>query len=191
MILELGVLGYMAVNYFSKENAKSDNQEWTRYDALFEKYALKYQVPSSWLKAIALNESNLGKAPSVALGLRDPENVEGSKSSDGLSWGLMQVTLTTARSLDPSATQVKLNNPEYSIDLAARIVRDNMKSVMSFLPLNDPRYIEFVIKSYNEGPGHAKNEYLGKPSNPKWQAHVQEYWSQFKINLDLVKKGAQ
>lgn len=189
MIIET-VLTTMAINYFSKDNSSSKDPDWVRFDALFEKYGLKYQVPSSWLKAIALNESSLGKAKSVALGLREPNNIEGSKSSDGLSWGLMQVTLTTARALDPMATQAKLNNPEYSIDLGARVVRDNMVAVAKFLPKSDPRYIEFVIKAYNEGPNHAKNEYLGKPSNPKWQAHVQEYWSRFKRNLELVKQGA-
>ena len=190
MILELGIGSLMLYNYFNSQNANSQNPEWTRFDALFEKYALKYQVPSSWLKAIALNESDLGRAKSVAVGIKNPENIEGSKSSDGKSWGLMQVTLATARALDPSATQAKLNNPEYSIDLGARVVRDNMNSVAKFVSKADPRYVEFVIKSYNQGPTHSRNEFFGKPSNPSWQDHVQKYWAKFLRNFELVKKGS-
>lgn len=159
------------------------SENWTKYDALFEKYGRQFGVPWTWLKAIALNESNLGLAPSVAHGLKNPTDIQKSKSSDGLSWGLMQVTIKTARALDPTATETKLNNPEYSIKLAAQLMGQNMK----MFDRSNARYIEAVIKSYNQGPTHTKNELAGRISNPSWHDHVQEYWSRFQRNLKLVK----
>lgn len=161
----------------------SNSSNWTKYDALFEKYGRQFGVPWTWLKAIALNESNLGLAPSVAHGLRYPADIEKSKSSDGLSWGLMQVTIKTARALDPSATEVKLNNPEYSIKLAAQLVGQNIK----MFDRSNARYVEAVIKSYNQGPTHTRNELAGRISNPQWHDHVKEYWARFQRNLKLVK----
>lgn len=150
---------------------------WTQYDALFMSAQKKYAVDWRWLKAFALNESNLGQEKSVAYGILHPEDAEKSKSSDGKSWGLMQVTLTTAQSLDPSATVAKLNDPAYSIDLAAKYVAQLKKM---FSPL-DLRFLEYVVKSYNQGPGNTKNEIKG--SSP---GYANEYWSRFQRNLNRV-----
>jgi membrane-bound lytic murein transglycosylase MltF len=188
MILEL-LGGALAVSFFGKkkENAKAlpvnNLENWKKYDAMFEKYGRMYGVPWTWLKAIALNESNLGQEKSVAHGLLNPTDIEKSKSSDGLSWGLMQVTIKTARAIDGTATEAKLNNPEYSIKLAAQIVAQNMRAFNR----SSPRYIEAVIKSYNQGPNHTKNELAGKISNPAWHDHVVQYWERFQRNLKLVK----
>lgn len=155
------------------------------FDALFVKYGDKYSVPPTWLKAIAMNESSLGTAKSVAIGMANPKDIENSKSSDGKSWGLMQVTLATAKKLDPAATEEKLNSPEYSVDLAAKLCANNMRAFSKF----DDRYIEWVIKSYNQGVNHTLNERAGKPSNPSWQAHVQEYWARWQRNLEKAKES--
>ena len=152
-------------------------ENWTKFDALFKQYGSKYLVEWRWLKAIAMNESSLGTNKSVALGMANPNNVMGSTSHDGKSWGLMQLTCKTAKTLDMLATPEKLNNPEYSIDLAAQYVSQLKKM---FRP-NDPRYTEWVIKSYNQGPGNTKNEMIGKSSG-----FAGEYWRRFKQNLDLV-----
>lgn len=178
--LALGVFG--ALFFIERKEtevspASSLGQNWVRFDSLFKKYGTKYSVPWTWLKAIALNESSLGSNKSVARGLATPTDVEGSKSSDGKSWGLMQVTLTTARDLDPSATEVKLNNPEYSIDLAAKF----LSRLQSQFPKVDSRYREWVIKSYNQGPGNTKKEIAtGK-------GYAQEYWERFTRNLTKVE----
>lgn len=188
MILYLvGGVAVLAFLGTKKETIKaavvSNSSNWNKYDALFDKYGRQFGVPWTWLKAIALNESNLGLAPSVAHGLRFPADIEKSKSSDGLSWGLMQVTIKTARALDPTATEVKLNNPEYSIKLAAQLVDQNMR----MFDRSSARYVEAVIKSYNQGPTHTKNELAGRISNPAWHDHVLEYWARFQRNLKLVK----
>jgi membrane-bound lytic murein transglycosylase MltF len=152
----------------------SQPNPWTRFDALFKKYAQIYGVKWTWLKAIALNESDLGREKSVARGLANAKDIEGSKSSDGKSWGLMQVTLTTARTMDPLATAEKLNDPEYSISLAANYL-SQLNRRFAFI---DPRHDEWTIKSYNQGPGNTDKEKAGSI-----KGYAQEYWERWKRNL--------
>lgn len=161
--------------------------KWTRFDDEFKKAAQKYQVSWEWLKAIALNESSLGEESSVARGLATPGDIEGSKSSDGLSWGLMQVTLKTAKQFDPLASPEKLNDPKYSIDMSARVISDNIRYFKIRLGDSNPRFFEMVIKAYNTGPLNAFNETKGIFT--KWTPHVQEYWERFQRNLERVRNG--
>jgi len=162
------------------EKVEENLDSWNRFDALFQKYGNIHGVPWMWLKAICLNESSLGAAKSVARGLSVPSDIEGSKSSDGLSWGIMQVTLRTARELDPTATQEKLNNPEYSINLSAKYI----KKLTSLFSKLDLRYTEYVIKSYNQGPGNTRKEISGATSG-----YAGEYWERFKRNLKRVEEN--
>ncbi len=49
----------------------ASGDQWTRFDALFKKYAAQFRIPQwQWLKAIAINESSLGLARSVAYGMK-------------------------------------------------------------------------------------------------------------------------
>ena len=114
------IFALFSVKTESKSEGPTMMQNWTRFDALFKKYGKLYMVDWQMLKAIAMNESSLGSVKSVAHGIMYPSDIEASKSQDGKSWGLMQVTLTTARDLDPTASAEKLNTPEYSIKLAAQ-----------------------------------------------------------------------
>jgi membrane-bound lytic murein transglycosylase MltF len=143
----------------------------TNYDALFKAYASKHKIDWLILKRIAIIESNLGRAKSVAHGLQNPSDVEGSKSFDGKSWGLMQVTLTTAQWLDPSATVAKLNSPTYSVELAAKYLR----YLFDFFPSTDARLIEWVVKSYNQGQGNTAKE-----RNGTGQGFAHDYWAKYK-----------
>lgn len=150
---------------------------WTVFDSLFKKYGPMYGVDWTYLKAIALNESLLGKIASVARGLEVPTDIEGSKSSDGKSWGLMQVTLKTAKYLDLSATEVKLNDPSYSVNLAAKLFSQNMTQFSRF----EDRWLEWVVKSYNQGAGNTKKERAGEI-----EGYAEEYWARFQRNLERV-----
>jgi soluble lytic murein transglycosylase-like protein len=141
------------------------------YDAHFKKYGAKYGVNWLLLKRIAMIESKIGTHPTVVRGLKNPSDIEGSKSTDGKSWGIMQVTLTTAQWLDPSATVEKLNNPDYSIDLAARY----LKYLQGFFPLTDARYWEWVVKSYNQGQGNTAKERSGSSAG-----FAGAYWAKYK-----------
>lgn len=151
---------------------------WKQFDDLFKKYGSEYNIDWQWLKAICLNESNLGKAKSVVLGLENPKDIENSKSSDGKSWGLMQVTVTTAKDFDQTATAEKLNNPDYSVKLACKYLAWVKRQFNSM----DARFLENVIKSYNQGVGNTKKEIANKT-----QGYAQAYWEKFQKNLDRVK----
>jgi hypothetical protein len=155
-------------------------QWWTRFDSLFKKYGQKYGVKWEYLKTTSLVESDLGRAKSVTQGLLNPTDIEGSKSSDGLSWGIMQVTLTTARDFDPSATVQKLNNPEYSVDLAARYWARTMKQFST----QDIRWLEWVVKSYNQGAGNTLKELAGKT-----KGYTGDYWLKWQKQYQRVMEG--
>lgn len=154
--------------------------DWNRFDADFQTYGASWGVDWLWLKAFALNESNLGRDSSVARGMENPTDIDNSKSSDGKSWGLMQVTVTTAQGIDPSASAESLNNPEYSINLAAEYI----SQLMGMFDSNDPRYVEWVVKSYNQGPGNSRKERDGKISG-----YAQAYWDRWQRNLTRAQEG--
>jgi membrane-bound lytic murein transglycosylase MltF len=158
------------------------------FDSLFMKYARQYGLDWKMIKAISMNESGLGGGfknglvHSVFVGLRNPLDVEGSKSSDGKSWGLMQVTLTTARDYDPTATPQKLNDPEYSIKLACQLI-----AWLTVNFKNDPRSTEWIVKAYNQGIGNTMRERRGEI-----KGYAKEYFERYLRNyakLTEVKKA--
>lgn len=142
-----------------------------RWDTLIEKYAKITGVPFSWIKAVMLNESNLGRDPRVKRGLENPQDIEGSKSSDGKSWGLMQLTLNTARQFESAVTAVGLNDPETSIRIGAKY--------LAYLGRIKAWDMEKVIRSYNGGPGYL-NTIAGVRDTPI-------YFAKFQSNLDTVR----
>lgn len=146
------------------------------FDTLFKSEAQKYGLNWKMLKAICMNESSLGQYPSVKHGLANPSDVEGSKSQDGKSWGIMQVTIPTARDFDPSATAEKLNNPGYSVKLAAQYLA---WVVTQFK--DDPR-VELIVKSYNQGVGNTKKERAGLS-----EGFADEYWARYQRNYETIK----
>lgn len=145
--------------------------EWTKFDGLFKKYGRSYSIPWRWLKAIALNESNLGRAKSVVRGFAVPSDIEGSKSSDGKSWGLMQTTIPTSRDFESSVTAIDLNNPETSVRIAAKYI----KTLINRFGIADK---ESIVRAYNGGPGFKKTT-LGQTLTPL-------YYAKFVVNLKRV-----
>lgn len=145
MILPIGIVLLLLI---ISQSSEGPVMTVSNYDDLFKKYASMYGLDWKMLKAIAIIESSLGRAPSVAHGLKNPSDIENSKSTDGKSWGIMQVTLPTARDYDSTASAEKLNNPAYSVEIASRHIRMLMN-----LFKNDSKQIEKVVKSYNQGQG--------------------------------------
>lgn len=144
------------------------------YDDLFKRYAAVNAIDWRWLKVFAEVESTTGKHPRVARGLAFPEDVEGSKSEDGLSWGLMQMTVVTARDFDKTATPQKLNNPEFTIKLAAQFVA-SLKRQFGSVPRD-------VAMAYNQGAGNQKRfiqlEKEGKLLVTQYPA-ARNYWKKW------------
>lgn len=115
------------------------------FDGLYQQYGDQYGVPFTWMKAFALVESSDGQASSVQTGLADPNDVEGSKSSDGESWGLFQLTIPTASSLaGRTVTPQELNDPAFSTKLGAML----LSQLISRYGMN----LEEVARDYNGGP---------------------------------------
>lgn len=142
-----------------------------KFDPLFKQYGLEEGVPWRWLKAFAMNESSLGTHPSVSLGMDDPSNPQ-SVSDDGLSYGLMQLTLPTANDYE-SVSFADLNNPETSVRIAARFISHLMAKFSS--------QKQWVVKAYNEGEGNAAKERAGQIAGK-----AQEYWDRWQRNLSRV-----
>lgn len=128
------------------------------YDSLFQKYGAENGVDWQLLKKIAYIESTLGLNPRVVRGLVTPSDVKGSASYDGLSWGIMQLRPSTAQQFDPAATPEKLNNAEYSINIGAQYVAWVQRFIARKIGADNPRYLEFVVKSYNQGVGNSSKE---------------------------------
>jgi len=151
-----------------------------KFDDLFKKYGSMYGVDWKMLKRISWIESNTGLNSRVARGLVNPKDIEGSKSYDGLSWGLMQMTLTTAKDYDKLATSEKLNNPAYAIDLSARHVK-MLKTLFS----NE----RDVIMSYNQGQGNQKkfvaSEKAGTLLTTQYP-QARQYWNKFNLAKGVI-----
>jgi soluble lytic murein transglycosylase-like protein len=164
----------LAVGWFVENSASaalSSDDDFTRFDSLYKKFGKQFKVPWRWIKAIAIIESNQGNADSVAYGLENPGDVDGSTSSDGKSWGVMQTTLSTARWLEGQQITVPyLNIAENSIRLGTRY----LQYLISVFGYDE----EKVSRGYNGGPGYAKTA-LGP-------AMTTIYYAKFKVALETV-----
>jgi hypothetical protein len=162
---------FLIVFFFTSETSKMVSV----YDPLFKKYTPP-GIPWTFMQTICFIESNFGENPRVKIGLNDPTNVYGSRSSDGLSWGIMQLRPSTARDFDPNATEILLNNAEYSILIASRYIDWCRKYILKNTDLkeSDPRFLEYLAKSYNQGVGNTVNEIKYKSLG-----FAANYWEKF------------
>ena len=121
------------------------SDDFTKWDSLLKKYSKIYGVPWRWMKVIILNESSNGTNKKVLAGLANPSDVEGSKSSDGKSWGLMQITLPTAKGLTGRVVSAEeLNNADFNVQLSAQLLKQLIARFgYSF---------HDVMRAYNGGP---------------------------------------
>jgi len=166
----------------AQDSSMKNLPAFNRFDSFFRKYGGISGIPFYVLKAICMNESSLGEAASVKRGIATPSDVEGSKSSDGKSWGIMQMTLPTAGDYDALVTPEKLNNPEYSVMLAARFLKDLYKQ----WPASLPRREEWIVKSYNQGAGNTRKESRGEISG-----YAQVYWERFVRNKRILEEKGE
>lgn len=147
--------------------SNSTDPVFTRFDFLFSKYGNESGVDPKWLKAICMNESDLGENPLVK---------SGRVSSDGKSKGIMQLTEPTANDFEPCSLD-DLNDPDRSVRIAAKFVawlQGRFETV-------DLRYTEWVIKSYNQGVGNTQKERAGKIGG-----YADEYWARWQRNYSKL-----
>lgn len=153
------------------EAAVSSNDAFNQYDEYYRNFGKQFKVPWRWIKAIAIVESNQGAARTVAYGLANPTDVDGSRSFDGLSWGVMQVTLSTARWLEGQQLQVPyMNVAENSIRIGAKY--------LAYLVSQFGYDSEKVSRGYNGGPTYFKRVTAN--------ANTLIYWGKFKTALETV-----
>ncbi len=168
------LLGMLYLGYRSPEAQAAIRpmlSDWTKYDSWFRYYASLNGLPAEgweWLKAIALNESDLGRDPLVA---------DKQWSSDGKSRGIMQLTIPTANDFEAVGPE-QLDDPETSIRIAAKFFTQNYRR---FNPS-----LEFTVKAYNEGGGNAAKEQRGEIDG-----YASEYWNRFQRNLDIVQNNRE
>lgn len=162
----IGVLLFFGGTLTNGAQAASGDPAFEKWDYLFKKYGAQFGVPWRWIKAVCMIESNLGQAASVKRGLATPGDIENSKSSDGKSWGLMQVTLATAKGLEKRIVSVsELNDPDFSVYLGAKLLAELIHTFGN-------RNRESVIRAYNGGP--------------KFGALTLPYYTKFLANMAVI-----
>ena len=148
-------------------------EKYSQYDSIFKSAGTKYGVPWIRLKRIAWIESKVGTYRSVAIGIKNPNDVKGSVSDDGKSWGIMQMTLTTMGDYDSTPTPQELNNVSYSIDLAAKHLK-----MLATLFTNE----RDIIMSYNHGQGNQKNFIIKEKNGTLLKTQYlagRDYWAKY------------
>lgn len=138
----------MSKSEAGESSAPSSDKRPTKWDADFKKYAAENGIDWRMLKTIAMNESSLGTNARVVAGINNPFNIKASTSTDGKSWGIMQLTVPTARDFDKAADEVKLNDPVYSIKIAAKFLGSLSRQFNG--------KIRDVVMAYNHGAGNQK-----------------------------------
>jgi soluble lytic murein transglycosylase-like protein len=120
--------------------------------------AAKYSIPVALLLGHIKQES--GFKPNARL---DEKTSEGKVWDT--SWGMMQLLVGTAKTLDANTTVEKLLDPVYNIDLGAKYISQNLV-----------RYkgnIQDAIAAYNAGS--ARKDAQGRYINSKGVPNVQKY----------------
>ena len=142
-------VGLIALIVFGVSKMVGSNEKLTReYDELFLKYAVKYGLDPKMLKAIALNESTLGKN-------------KGYEPIGGTT-GLMQIKLTTAKDFFPKMTSEDLEKDENQV-MAASAFLASLKKQFN----GDEQ--KFVM-SYNQGAGNTRAGKLY--ALPYWEKYL-------------------
>jgi soluble lytic murein transglycosylase-like protein len=171
-------LGFMAST--KNNDVKLSEDKFSQYDSIFKTMGAKYNVDWKKLKRISWIESKVGTYRSVAIGIKNPNDIKGSISEDGLSWGIMQVTLKTARDYDKNVTAQKLNNVSYSIELAAK----HFVMLQKLFPNERDQ-----VMSYNHGQGNQKNFLLKEKNRTLLDREYQDgrnYFAEYKKAKEIL-----
>lgn len=143
---------------------------WMRFDSLLKKNAARFGISDwRWLKAVAINESNLGLAASVANGMANPRDTARNRSYDGRSWGVMQTTLATANDMRSGTSAEDLNDPAISIYIGAKY--------LAWLLSRYGGNLEKAVMAYNQGPGNTD----------RGKTYAGRYRKKFQSSLVLIE----
>ena len=130
------ILFFLVLLIFGVSKIVGMNDKLTReYDELFIKYGLLYGIDPKILKAIALNESTLGKN-------------KGYEPKGGTT-GLMQIKLSTARDFFPKLTAEELEKDEIQVMTASAFLASLKKTFKGD--------VKKMVMAYNQGAGATLN----------------------------------
>lgn len=141
--------GFLYLIFKGVQMIVGSNEKLTRqYDSLFIKYGQEFGLDPKMLKAIALNESTLGKN-------------KGYEPKGGTT-GLMQIKLSTAQDFFKNLTATELEKDEVQIKTASAFLASLKKQFNG-----DEKK---TVMSYNQGAGATK---AGKTyADPYWEKYL-------------------
>lgn len=132
-VLAIGILLMSEDVIGSDKDVFPDN-----WDRLLRAAARKHGLPPEMVKAVAANESMVGRFTQL--------------ESIGNTTGIMHIKLATARELIPGLTQEQLNRPEVDIDVGVRYLK---KMWDRYAKYDTATRTRLAIMAYNGGPGRA------------------------------------
>ena len=143
-----------------------------KYDEFFRRSAMNNRIKPEALKAIAANESMVGKFKGL-------EPIGGTT-------GIMHIKLETARMFNKSLTAQELLDPKIEIEYGAKYFRWLLDRYAKF---PEPRRSQLAVIGYNGGPGRAdqiakngEQPYL----NDSWYKNVQTYLARYTSHVQKL-----
>lgn len=135
--------------------------------------ATKYGVPASLIMGHIKQESSF-----------NPLAYRAEPSINDASYGMMQLLLNTAKTLDTNVTVEKLYNPGYNIDLGTKYISQNLKRY--------PNDIQSAIAAYNAGSAYKTQDgkYISKSGNDV-QKYVDNVYKNMQVYENWIKGGEQ
>jgi hypothetical protein len=146
----------------------------TGYLPLIQAASAKYGVPIALILAHIKQESNF-----------DEKAYRYEPAINDASYGLMQVLLATAKTMDSSATPEKLFDPAYSIDIGTQYIAKNLARYANVIP--------DAVAAYNAGSAYknAAGQYTAKSGSLSVNDYVNRVMGYYQDYLDWINRGSQ
>jgi len=153
----------MALTYASEQ----------KYLPLIKQASAKYNVPEVLILAHMKQESGF-----------NPYAYRAEPAIKDASYGLMQVLLNTAKTIDRSATTDKLYDPAYNIGIGTAYISKNLSRY--------PNDLSSAIASYNAGSAYkdSSGRFVSKSGNPSVQDYVDRVLRNHKNYTEWLGSGA-
>ena len=142
-----------------------------KYLPLVQQVSKEFNVPAALILGHAKQESNF-----------DPKAYRAEPKINDASYGLMQVLLKTAKSIEPNATPDRLYDPLYSLRIGTAYIGQNLKKFGN---------VPDAVAAYNSGV--AKKDTYGRyvsNSGTNVQPYVDKVIRNYNMYDDWLNKGA-
>lgn len=172
------ILAGLGILVMSKTVIGSENDSYPdQYDGLFIKFAKRHGIAPALVKAIAANESYVGK-------------YQGHEPIGGTT-GVMHIKLTTAQMFNKGLTKEELARPETEVEYAVRYIKWLWDRYGRY---DTAQRVQFTVMAYNGGPGRM-DEILKKGvsevKDTAWYKNMNTYWTRFQGHIAKLETGKQ